>query len=508
MRSTKQARPRRKTAPRPAEGTGQEGMLDLTGAAQLLKVSKPTFYRWLAQGKIKGFKVGSQWRFRRDDLQKFLESAEPSELQVDQAGLAAAVDKERRARGLEPIDWSKVEAGEESAVVSLIHAMFQDAIRGRASDIHIDGNPDEALVRYRVDGVLHEAMSLPYEVKLPLISRLKLMGDMDISTRVFPQFGRVEVQREGKTYDFRITTVPAIYGESAILRVLDQSSVLIGPDRLGFLPETRQAFERSLQEPQGLIVVSGPAGSGRTTTLYSALNVLNAPAKKIVTIEEPVEYRLRNVMQVHVNRKAGLTMAVALRTFVRCDPDIILAGDLRDLETAKVCVQAAMTGHLVLTAMLPQDAPSVITRLTEMGVEPFLVSAALKTVLAQRLVRCLCPKCKAPYQPSESLLDRLQTQAGARLSGSTFYRGEGCPECRGYGFRGRTALFELLQMSDRLKELTLRGASTAELRLAAIESGMVTMLQDGLRKAAEGITSVEEVMRVLFAGAGSPEHRG
>jgi excisionase family DNA binding protein len=491
-------KPRKAKMAQPAEQEPDE-VVDLTGAAAFLKVSKPTFYRWLAQDRIKGFKAGTQWRFYRKDLEKFLVTEEPRELH-EPAGLTQAIDKAREVRNLPPINWDEFtgeEEGGQSAVATTWNTIFKEAIKGRASDIHLDVNVDQTLIRYRTDGVLSEVLALPREAARPLVARLKLMADMDIGERRLPQNGRIHADYEGRDYDLRTITMPAVYGESAVIRILDQRSVVAGLDRLGFCPETQQTLERKLREPQGLIIVAGPAGSGRTTTLYSALNMVNDPTKKIVTVEDPVEYRLRNLMQVHVNRRAGLTFAVGIRNFVRCDPDIILVGDLQELETAELCMQAALTGHLVLTAMLPTNSPSVITRLTDMGVEPFLIATALSAVLSQRLVREVCKHCRTEHRPSPALIERLQAETGMNLAAATFYTGKGCDECRGYGYRGRTALFELLEMNDRLRDLTVRRASTAEIRQAAIESGMVTMLQGGLRKAMDGITTIEEVMRVL-----------
>jgi len=497
MRKVKQART--KPGPARAERGAPDEVLDLKAAADFLKVSKPTFYRWLAQGKIAGSKVGTQWRFRRRDLEGFLQTGAPAGEQVDADELKPVVEKARKTLGLPPITWAEPtedETAEQSVVRQTADSIFAGAIEGRASDIHMDANSDEIVVRFRVDGVLSQVMTLPRSAHRPLLARLKFLGDMDIAERRRYQNGRIPLRYQEKEYDLRVSTFPAVYGESAVIRILDQMSVLIGMDRLGFLPDLQQAFERKLREPSGLIVVTGPAGSGRTTTLYSALNLLNSPRLKIATIEDPVEYRLRGLMQVHVNRKAGLTTAVALRGFVRGDPDIILVGDLRDLETAEVCMQAALTGHLVLTAMLPPDAPSVITRLIEMGMEPFMVGASLTAVLAQRLVRRVCPSCRVEYRPSPGVLRSIGMRE-EEVERATFYRGKGCAACGKWGYKGRTALFELLEMNDRLKEMTARRAGTAELRQAAIESGMVTMLQDGLRKASQGLTTIEEVMRVL-----------
>jgi len=519
------SRARDKARPGKREGQAPDEVMDLKAAADFLKVSKPTFYRWLAQGKIQGFKAGQQWRFYRRDLEKFLETEEPMVLQVGVDELEQAVREARKARGLAPIEWnepgqllappSDSETAEENAIPRIVNTIIADAIDGRASDIHIDGNADGAPIRYRIDGVLTEAMTVPRKAQTAIVSRLKLMAECDISERRVPQHGRIHVKHHGREYDLRVTSVPAVFGESAIMRILDQSSVLIGPDKLGLSGSVRQAFERKLREAQGLIIVTGPSGSGRTTTLYSALNLINSPQKKTVTIEDPVEYRLRGVMQVQVNRKAGLTFAAGMRTFLRCDPDIIMVGELHDLETAEICTQAAMTGHIVLTTMLPPDSVSVITRLLDMGVEPFLVSASLSAVLAQRLLRKVCPSCKTEYRPSAAVLGRLgladvgrgcpsppPSSAGLgkpalQVARTKFYRGGGCERCLHNGYYGRTGVFELLEMNERLREVVARRAAADELRAAAVEGGMVPMLQDGLEKAKQGVTTVEELMRVV-----------
>ena len=493
------ARKKQAKSPRKSEGAREErgDVLDLKSAADFLKVSKPTFYRWLAQGKIKGNKAGNQWRFYRADLESFLHAEEPSALQVDSDALRQAVGKARKARKLPPIEWPEAETPEESTVIGTVNMLIRDAIAARASDIHIDNNSDETLVRYRIDGVLTGVMALPKEASRPLVSRLKLMGDMNIAERRIPQHGRISIRLRDEEHDVRVTTMPAVFGESAILRILSQSSILIGLEGLGLSKPMQEAFERILRRNTGMIVVTGPSGSGRTTTLYSALNLINSPEVKIVSIEDPVEYFIPNTMQVHVNRKAGLTFPVALRTFVRCDPDVILVGELRDIETIHTCANAAMTGHLVLTATLPITAPAVVTRLIEVGLEPFIVSASVIGVLAQRLVRRVCPHCTTDYQPSRHVLRRLEAQTGLDLSESTFQHGTGCKECRQSGYRGRTAIFELLDIDDKLRELITRPPTTDELRAAAVEAGMTTMLRDGIEKAAQGITTVEEVLRVL-----------
>jgi excisionase family DNA binding protein len=477
------------------EVTGE--VLDLTAATEFLKVSKPTFYRWLAQGKIKGFKAGTQWRFYRSDLENFLRAEDPGALQVDADALRAAVQKARKARGLKPIEWPERETEEEATVIGIVNSLIVEAIGAGASDIHIDATADAVVVRYRVDGVLSEALTLPKEAHRAIISRLKLMADMNISERRAPQNGRITVEHQGREYDLRVTTIPALFGESAISRILDQNIVLVTHNMLGLSERMRKDFERLLRVPQGLIIVTGPAGSGRTTTLYSSLNLIASPRIKVCTIEDPVEYRLPNAMQVHVNRKAGLTFPVALRTFMRADPDVIMVGGLHDLETAEGCVNAAMTGHLVLTTMLPAEAASAVTRLIDMGIEPFLVASSLVAVLAQRLVRRVCEHCREPYQPSADLLHRLYEKTTLDVTHAKFVRGKGCKECRQTGYRDRTGLFELLEVQSPIRELIAKPASTEDLRAATIEGGMTTLLKDGVEKAMQGITTIEEVMRVL-----------
>ncbi len=493
-----------KNAPEPPPAAPQEEVLDLAAAAEFLKVSKPTFYRWLAQEKIKGFKAGTQWRFYRKDLEEFLQTEEPQVVRGEVEGLVEAVEQARAAKGLAPIDWSQQGEIADNPLACAVRAIVTDAIDARASDIHIDGNREESLIRYRVDGVLHEAMRIPREHQRLIVARLKLEGDMDMGVRNLPQSGRVHISYQGGHYDVRTQTVPAVFGESLIARILDQESVLLGLDRLGMPLHLQEAVMRVVQKPGGLVIATGPTGSGRTTTLYSILSQLNTLEKKLITVEDPVEYQLRNVTQVHVNRRAGLTFQVALRTFMRCDPDVIMVGEIRDLETAEMAMQAAMTGHILLACMLPPDTPSVVTRLIEMGVEPFLVGAAVTGVLSQRLPRRLCQTCREPYRPAPELLRRLGLTQD-EIANATFYRAKGgCPECGlSGGYRGRIGIFEFLEVEERLRELIGRPVSTSELRQAALENGMVTLARDGLNRAMEGLTTIEEVLRVTASqGAG------
>jgi excisionase family DNA binding protein len=481
-----------------------EEVLDLAGAAEFLKVSKPTFYRWLAQEKIKGFKAGTQWRFYRKDLEEFLESEEPQVTRGEVEGLIEAVEQARAAKGLAPIDWEQDDEFADNPLARVVRTIVTDAIDARASDIHIDANREDSLIRYRVDGVLQEAMRIPREYQRPIIARLKLEGDAEIAQRLLPTYGRIRIDYQGRPYDVRTQTVPAIFGESLAMRILDQTSVLLGLDQLGMPESLQQTLRRVVQKPAGLIIATGPTGTGRTTTLYSMLSQVNVQEKMVITVEDPVEYQFRDVTQVHVNRRAGLTFPVALRTFQRCDPDVIMVGEIRDLETAEIVMQAAMTGHIVLACMLPLDTPSVITRLIEMGVEPFLVSAALSGALSQRLPRRLCQACREEHKPSLDLLRRLGLSKD-EIASATFYRPVGCPECHQSGYRGRLGIFEFLEVDERLRELIARPASTNELRQAAIENGMVTLVRDGLNRAMEGMTTIEEVLRVTAAGQGAGE---
>jgi general secretion pathway protein E len=490
-------------APEPPAAAPEE-VLDLAAAAEFLKVSKPTFYRWLAQEKIKGFKAGTQWRFYRKDLEGFLESEEPQVTRGEVEGLIEAVEQARAAKGLAPINWEQDDEFADNPLARVVRTIVTDAIDARASDIHIDASREDTLIRYRIDGVLQEAMRIPKEYQRPIVARLKLEGDAEIAQRLLPTYGRIRVEYQGGHYDVRTQTVPAIFGESLIARILDQESVLLGLDRLGMSPSLQETVMRVVQRPAGLIIATGPTGTGRTSTLYSILGQLSTPEKMLITIEDPVEYQLRDVTQVHVNRRAGLTFPIALRTFMRCDPDIIMVGEIRDLETAEIAMQAAMTGHILLACMLPLDTPSVITRLIEMGVEPFLVSAALTGALSQRLPRRLCQACREKYTPSPDLLRRLGLSKD-EIASATLYRPVGCPECHQSGYRGRLGIFEFLEVDERLRELIARPASTNELRQAAIESGMVTLVRDGLNRAMEGLTTIEEVLRVTASGQGAGE---
>jgi type IV pilus assembly protein PilB len=394
------------------------------------------------------------------------------------------------------VDATDVEAAQEAPIIRLVDTILREAIRNEATDIHIEPMQNAVRIRYRIDGILHEVLRLPKWLAAPLIARIKILGDMDVAEKRVPQDGRMRIEMQKKRFDVRISTIPTVNGEKAVLRLLDQTSPLMGLERLGLWEDDLAKVEYLISQPYGMILSTGPTGSGKTTTQYSILHRLNTTEVNILTIEEPVEYEVPGINQVHVNRKAGVTFATALRAFLRQDPDIILVGEIRDLETADVAFQAALTGHLVLSTLHTNDAPTAATRLIEMGVEPFLISAAVIGVIAQRLARRICTNCKEPYKYPEELLMRFGTDL-SELNGKELYRGRGCENCRYTGYRGRIGIFEVFVMNTEIADLILRRAPISEIRDAAVASGMTTLLQDGWRKVLAGITTPQEVLRVV-----------
>ncbi|MDH7601498.1 MAG: type II secretion system ATPase GspE [Armatimonadota bacterium] len=391
------------------------------------------------------------------------------------------------------------ELSEEAPVIKLANLIISRAVSDGASDIHIEPARDCVRVRLRIDGILHEIMQIPKKVQPSLISRFKIMAEMDIATKRSPQDGRISAVIDGKPYDFRVSTLPSVFGEKVVLRILDKSAICIGLHKLGLLPETLEKFESLIARTYGIILVTGPTGSGKSTTLYSVLSKLNSGEKNILTIEDPVEYELPGLTQVQINPRAGLTFAAGLRTMLRQDPDIIMVGEIRDAETATIATEAALTGHLVLSTLHTNDAPGALTRLIDMGIEPFLIASSVIGVMAQRLVRVVCPKCKEQYQPPRDALKRL----GIELDGQsrvTFFRGRGCDYCRGSGYRGRVGVYELMIMNDQIRDLVLRKASAHVIKEAAIESGMKTLREDAIAKILLGQTTLEECLRVIYAG--------
>lgn len=381
---------------------------------------------------------------------------------------------------------------EDAPIIKLVNIIIAQAVREGASDIHVEPEEEMLRVRYRVDGVMHEVMSPPRNLHAGVTSRIKIMADLDIAERRIPQDGRLRMRVGEKIIDIRLSTLPTVFGEKIVMRLLDKQSVLFGLEELGLDPDHLAKFKVMIQKPYGLILVTGPTGSGKTTTLYAALNTINSVEKNIVTIEDPVEYQLKGITQVHVNLKVGVTFAAGLRSILRQDPDIIMIGEIRDRETATIAVQAALTGHLVLSTLHTNDAPGAIARLIDIGVEPFLIASSLSGVVAQRLVRKICTHCKKSYTPDPGLLKDLGLQ-GKKLS---FLRGEGCQECRGSGYSGRVAIFELLAMDESIRQLTVSRASASQIRTKAREAGFKQLRHDGLVKAVSGQTTLEEVFRV------------
>jgi type IV pilus assembly protein PilB len=384
---------------------------------------------------------------------------------------------------------------DEAPVVKLSNLILSQAATDGASDIHVEPTKEGIRVRYRMDGVLHETMQLPKKVQASLISRIKIMANMDIAEKRAPQDGRISLMVSGKQFDYRVSTLPSQWGEKVVLRILDKSAISIGLHKLGILPKTLEQLELLIQKTYGIILVTGPTGSGKSTTLYSCLSKLNSPEKNILTIEDPVEYELPGITQVGVNPKAGLTFASGLRCMLRQDPNIIMLGEIRDGETATIAVEAALTGHLVLSTLHTNDAPGAIPRLLDMGVEPFLVANALMGVIGQRLVRTICAGCKTAYQPPMDAVRRL----GLNVEGEQqikFYRGMGCEKCKGTGYKGRQGIYELMVVSDEVRELTLAHESGPKLRDAAIRNGMITMRNDAIEKILLGVTTLEETFRV------------
>ncbi|MFN8544315.1 MAG: type IV-A pilus assembly ATPase PilB [Candidatus Binatia bacterium] len=397
----------------------------------------------------------------------------------------------------EDVDLKELErATEEAPVVRLVNALLTDAIRKRASDIHIEPYEKLLRVRFRIDGVLYEIMQPPLRLKNAITSRLKVMAQLDIAERRLPQDGRIKMKLSGnKEMEFRVSCLPTLFGEKVVLRLLDKSNLQLDMTKLGFEEEALKFFKEAIYKPWGMVLVTGPTGSGKTTTLYSALSELNKVGVNISTAEDPVEYNLVGVNQVQMHDDIGLNFAAALRSFLRQDPDIIMVGEIRDFETAEIAVKAALTGHLVLSTLHTNDAPATINRLLNMGVEPFLVASSVNLILAQRLARVICPHCKEPLPIADGVLAEIG------WSGDPFVpqHGTGCSQCGGTGYRGRVALYEVMPMGDALREQVLAGATAMDLKRAAIQIGMKTLRQSGLVHVARGTTTIEEVLRVTMS---------
>jgi len=393
---------------------------------------------------------------------------------------------------------------DDAPIVRLVHAIITDAINSRASDIHVEPMKDRLRIRYRIDGVCHEVESPQKRLQGAMLSRLKIMSGMDIAEKRKPQDGRIQLRIGDKDIDFRASVLPSTNGESFVLRILDKESVRVDLEQLGFHPDDFARFQRIIKRPNGIFLVTGPTGSGKTTTLYSALNALNRPDVKIITAEDPVEYNLAGINQVEVNTKIGLTFSHILRSVLRQAPNIILVGEIRDHETAEIAIQAALTGHLVFSTLHTNDAPGAITRLIDMGVASYLCASSIQAVMAQRLVRVLCETCKEAYDPDPVQL-RMLGMSEEKVKGKPIYKAVGCKECANTGYRGRTGIFELMEMNSALRELAFNKASTTEIRKQARASGMLTLQEDGVRKIFMGVTTVEEVFRITHREAAIDE---
>ena len=387
-----------------------------------------------------------------------------------------------------------VDAANETPIIRFVNLVIQQAIRAKASDIHFEPFEDEFRIRYRVDGALYEMSPPPKSLALPVISRVKVISELNIAEHRIPQDGRIKMTIEGRAVDLRVSTLPTQFGESVVLRVLDKSAVNLDLDNLGLPENVKSGIRGAVRRPNGIFIVTGPTGSGKTTTLYSALREVNEIDTKILTAEDPVEYEIEGIMQVPVNHQVGLDFARALRAFLRQDPDKIMVGEIRDIETARIAVQASLTGHVVLSTLHTNDAPGAITRLVDMGLEPFLLSASLEFILAQRLVRKICSSCKQEFDPKNEMIQNLGLSRND-LGDRKFYFGSGCEACSNGGYRGRTGLFEMIKVGDTFRELINSGAATLVLKQKAIEQGMRTLREDGLRSIFDGETTVEEVLK-------------
>ncbi len=386
-------------------------------------------------------------------------------------------------------------SAEDGAIVNFVNTMFRQAIHDRASDIHVEPFARTIKIRFRIDGVLHEMTPPPKRAQNAILSRLKLMSGMDLAEKRIPQDGRIKLNLEGKNLDVRVNALPSLYGESIVMRILDQSTVLLGLEDVGFTPYHIEVFEQQIKKPNGILLMTGPTGSGKTTTLYAALSAINTVDKKLITVENPVEYQINGINQVQVNAEIGLTFSIGLRSMLRQSPDVILVGEIRDTETAEIAVRAALTGHLVFSTLHTNDAPSATVRLIDMGIKPFLVASSVQAIVAQRLVRRICNACKEPFTPNKETLDLLSVPQDKR-EGLQLMRGRGCDKCSFSGYKGRTAIHEMMVMNEQIRMMVLNREAAATIKKKAREYGMHTLREDGFEKVLMGQTTVDEIMRV------------
>ncbi len=416
--------------------------------------------------------------------------------------LGDSVDEEVSAEEEEltadtPVSADIREAASEAPIVKLVNSIISQGVDDGASDLHFEPQEKELVIRFRIDGVLHEIMSIPKRMQSGVLSRIKVMSDLDIAERRIPQDGRIGLTVGGKPIDVRVASMPTVYGEKIVMRLLDKSSVMLNLTDLGFSQKALSRYETAFRKPYGALLVTGPTGSGKSTTLYATLNVLNSREKNIITVEDPVEYRLGGINQTQINTKAGLTFASGLRAILRSDPDIVMVGEIRDKETAQIAIESALTGHLVLSTLHTNDAPGALSRLSEMGIEPFLTASAIECVLAQRLARKLCTHCKEPFQPSDEALRQGGFPQEVMGRGITLYRAKGCPRCNNTGYKGRLGIYEVMLVSEAIERLTVERKSADEISRVAQAEGMVTLREDGIQKVLNGETSVEEIARVI-----------
>ena len=388
-----------------------------------------------------------------------------------------------------------LDAADEAPIIRLVNSILYQAVKQRASDIHIEPFERQLVVRFRIDGVLYDMVRPPKRFQSSVVSRVKIMAGLNIAEKRLPQDGRIRIKIAGKDIDIRVSVVPTAHGERIVMRLLDRTQVLLKLDEIGMTGDKLEKMRKLIRMPYGILLETGPTGSGKTTTLYAALSEINTPDKNIITVEDPIEYQLQGIGQIQVNPKIDLTFARGLRSILRQDPDVIMVGEIRDLETAEIAIQASLTGHLVFSTLHTNDAPTAITRLIDMGIEPFLVSSSLIGALAQRLVRVLCPSCKEPYVPTDEALRELRLER-SRIPNGILYRPRGCQKCAGTGYYGRTGIYELLIVDEKIQHLILKGVDANVIRRAAIERGMTTLRDDGAEKVLRGVTSIEEVARV------------
>lgn len=388
-----------------------------------------------------------------------------------------------------------LDISDEAPVIKLVNLILFQAVKERASDIHIEPFQKELKVRYRIDGILYQRLDPPKRYQSAMVSRLKVMAKLDIAEKRLPQDGRIPIKIADKDIDIRVSIIPTTFGERVVLRLLDKQRLLLGMGEIGLSPDKHQTLQDLISRSNGILLVTGPTGSGKTTTLYAALSQINSPDKNIITIEDPVEYQLWGIGQIQVNPKIGLTFAHGLRSVLRHDPDVILVGEIRDAETAEIAIQAALTGHLVFSTLHTNDAASAATRLVDMEIEPFLVASVVRAIVAQRLIRVICSECKEGYVPEPEMLKEVGITP-EQLKGGKVYRGKGCPACSGTGYRGRTGIYEILLVSETIRQLIMKKADSVSIGRQAVEEGMKTLREDGARKIVEGITALEEVVRV------------